>query len=242
MRIPRLYTCQPLNSGAQLTLDASAAHYLGRVLRMEPGRPLLLFNGEGGEFNATLLQLDKKSALVEVGEFAAQERESPLAIHLGIGISRGERMDWVLQKATELGVSAVTPLFTERSEVKLRAERLQKKQQHWQQIMISACEQSQRTHLPDLQAPQEAADWLASISDPCRFILHHRTDTRLSAASRPTSVTLAIGPEGGFSDTEIERALALQFQPLALGPRVLRTETAPVAAISILQFLWGDLS
>lgn len=242
MRIPRIYTEQLLQSGSEIELDENASRHVSKVLRMQAGRELVLFDGRGGEYTATMTNVGKKVVRVSIDVFNEVERESPLAIHLGIGVSRGERMDWVLQKATELGVAKITPLFTERTEVKLTGPRLDKKQQHWQQILISACEQCQRNKLPELQTAQRFDDWLPSISETARFVLHHRTDVSLSESEKPESAALVIGPEGGLSDLEIQRAQQHQFQPLALGPRVFRTETAPIAAISVLQYLWGDLS
>lgn len=241
MRIPRIYTEQPLQANTDIELEENASRHLGKVLRMQAGRELVLFNGQGGEYAATVSEVGKKAVRVSITAFNPVERESPLPIHLAIGVSRGERMDWVLQKATELGVTKITPLFTERTEVKLSGPRLEKKQQHWQQILISACEQCQRNSLPQLNGAQRFDEWLPSVDESRRFVLHHRTDVALADSAKPQSVALVIGPEGGLSTAEIQRALQHEFQPLALGPRVFRTETAPVAALSVLQYLWGDL-
>ena len=242
MRIPRIYTQQPLQAHVEIELDDNAAHHVGKVLRMQAGRELVLFNGDGGEYAATIVDAGKKIVRIAITSFSEAERESPLPIHLGIGISRGERLDWVLQKATELGVSKITPLFTERTEVKLTGPRLEKKQQHWQQILIAACEQCQRNTLPELAAAERFDLWLPSVTESSRWVLHHRTDVSLGNTARPDSVALVIGPEGGLSAAEIQRAQQYQFQPLALGPRVLRTETPPIAAISVLQYVWGDFN
>lgn len=241
MRVPRIYTDLDLSPGQQIDLDEQAARHVGTVLRMQPGRALILFNGRGGEYRASVSEVRKKNVRVRIDGFDAIERESSLRIHLGLAISRGERMDWALQKATELGVSEITPLFTERTEVKLSGARQDKKQQHWQQVVISSCEQCQRNRLPVLNGAETFDNWLASVDTDVRFVLHHRTDENLSQIKAPSSVTIAIGPEGGLSEAEIQHSSHYQFQPLALGPRVLRTETAPLAAISVLQFLWGDL-
>ena len=242
MRVPRVYTDQALASDQRLVLQDQSAHYLTRVLRMQPGRSLVIFNGNGGEYPASIVAVDKKSVTLQLGEQVTVERESPLQIHLAIGISRGERMDLVLQKATELGVTTITPLFTEQGEVHLTGERLQKKLRHWQQIVISACEQCQRNTLPLLHTPQKLADWIATVQEPCRLVLHHRGEAGLSTGQpSPSGAVLLIGPEGGLSADEIALALQQGFKPLTLGPRVMRTETAPLAAISILQFIWGDL-
>jgi 16S rRNA (uracil1498-N3)-methyltransferase len=149
-------------------------------------------------------------------------------------------MDWVLQKATELGVTKITPLITERTEVKLGGERADKKMEHWQHILISACEQCQRNLLPELSAPKLFSEWVNECDAELKFVLHHRDNQGLPQDKHAKSVALLIGPEGGLNDVEIAQAVAQQFSPLTLGPRVLRTETAPVAAISLVQYLWGD--
>lgn len=244
MRIPRIFTELHLASGAELSLDERAARHLASALRMTVGQEITLFNGEGGEYAAELLAVGKKGVSVKVTAHRNVERESPLHLHLAIGVSRGERMDWIVQKATELGVSEITPLFTERTEVKLSGDRLDKKQQHWQQIAISACEQSQRNRVPTLHTPTHIDQWLSAGGDTAaelKLVLHHRTAKKLSEHAPQTHICLLVGPEGGLSDYEIDQAMAGQFQPLALGPRVMRTETAPLAAISILQSLWGDM-
>ena len=240
MRIPRIYTRQNLLSGDTLELEEAASHHLSKVLRMQPGRELILFNGAGGEFAATIHEVSKKHVLVSIAEHSVDNRESPLDLELAIGISRGERFEWVLQKATELGVTKITPLITERTEVKVSGDRQEKMHERWQQIIISACEQCQRNLLPELSAAVQISDWLPQVTSDLRFVLHHRDSQRLPADQTPTSVTLLIGPEGGLSDREITHALEQDFNALTLGPRVLRTETAPVAAISLVQYLWGD--
>lgn len=240
MRIPRIHTHQAITANAALELPEAQSHYLGKVLRMQAGRELVLFNGEGGEFAANITEVHKKSVTVQVGEFTADNRESPLQLELAIGVSRGERMDWVLQKATELGVSKITPLITERTEVKLGGERADKKVDHWQQILVSACEQCQRNLLPLLNDPMKLEDWLVQCDAQLKFVLHHRDSKGLPQELKPVNVALLIGPEGGLSEAEITIARAQGFAPLTLGPRVLRTETAPLAAISLVQYLWGD--
>ncbi|MCR6652810.1 MAG: 16S rRNA (uracil(1498)-N(3))-methyltransferase [Cellvibrionaceae bacterium] len=242
MRVPRLYVEAQLHAGSGLTLDESQSHYLGKVLRMEPGRELQVFNGDGREYRAVISKIDKRAVQVDVQEGVEISRESPLPTHLAIGISRGERMDWVLQKATELGVSRITPLFTERTEVRLQGERLEKKMQHWRQITLSACEQCQRNVPPQLLSAQELGLFLRENQPGLKLVLHHRSDQSLRQLAAPTSVTLLVGPEGGLSEREIELAIGQSaYAPLTLGPRVLRTETAPVAALVAVQMLWGDL-
>jgi 16S rRNA (uracil1498-N3)-methyltransferase len=223
-----------------LVLTEAQSHYLSKVLRMQAGRELILFNGEGGEYSAEISAVQKKYVEVSVKEFSAENRQSHLRLELAIGVSRGERMDWVLQKATELGVTKITPLITERTEVKLGGERADKKMEHWQQILISACEQCQRNLLPELSAPKLFSEWINACDSELKFVLHHRDNQGLPQDKHTKSVALLIGPEGGLNDDEIAQAVAQHFSPLTLGPRVLRTETAPVAAISLVQYLWGD--
>ncbi len=240
MRIPRIFTEQTLITGKLVQLEETASHHLSKVLRMQAGRELILFNGTGGEFTAIIQEVSKKYVTVAVAEHIADNRESPLQLELAIGISRGERFEWVLQKATELGVTKITPLITERTEVKVGGDRQEKLVDRWQQIVISACEQCQRNLLPELSAPVQISEWLTAVNSDLRFVLHHRDSKTLPAEQKPQSVTLLIGPEGGLSESEISQAQAKDFNALTLGPRVLRTETAPVAAISLVQYLWGD--
>ncbi len=240
MRIPRIFTEQNLLSGEQIELEEAASHHLSKVLRMQAGRELILFNGAGGEFAATIHEVSKKHVTVSIAEHTPDNRESPLELQLAVGISRGERFEWVLQKATELGVTKITPLITERTEVKTSGDRQEKMQDRWQHILISACEQSQRNLLPTLSAPTHISDWLNCVNAELRFVLHHRDSKTLPAEQKPQSVALLIGPEGGLSESEIVQAHTKNFSALTLGPRVLRTETAPVAAITLVQYLWGD--
>lgn len=241
MRIPRIYTPQPLTLSASIELEESASHHLLKVLRMQPGRELIIFNNTGREYTATIVSATKKSACVAITRESTVNRESPLTTELAIGLSRGERFDWVLQKATELGVTRIAPLMTERTEVKLNEDRLQKRQQQWQKIIIGACEQCQRNTLPDIMTPVTLPQYLAQCQAQTRFVLHHRAATPLNERPPPTSITVLIGPEGGLNDNEIDLAEQHQFQPLQLGPRVLRTETAPIAALAIVQNIWGDV-
>ena len=242
MREIRVFTDQPLAVGTDIALEDSSARHLAAVLRMQPGDAVTLFNGLGGEYTATLSACSPKRVNAQVGDFLDIERESPLRIHLGIGLSRGDRMDWVIQKATEAGVTDITPLYTERTEVKLKGDRSDKKQRHWQQICISACEQCYRNRLPVLHEPITMEQWLSQVKADRKLVLHHRSEQTLSQLrnDQVASAALLIGPEGGLSDREIAAALNTNFEPLRLGPRVLRTETMPVVAISILQSLWGD--
>ena len=244
MRIPRIFTDQPLSSGANLALTGSAARHLSSALRMSVGQEITLFNGRGGEFAATLTSTAKSQVDVSIGDCREIDRESPLRLHLAIAVSRGERMDWIVQKATELGVTEITPLFSERTEVKLNGDRLEKKLRHWQQVSISACEQCQRNIVPIINNALTLDQWLSQAdgdSEQLKLVLHHRSDKTLAQHQAPKSVCLLVGPEGGLSNNEISRAMDKGFAALTLGPRVMRTETAPLAAISIMQSVWGDM-
>ena len=240
MRITRIYTAQKLLSNTLVVLEPEPSRHLARVLRLGVGDTLTLFDGSGGEYPAEITAVDKKLVQVMTGLHQQYECESPLNIHLGIAISRGERMDWVVQKATELGVTSLTPLSTEHAGVKLAGDRADRKIQHWQQIAISACEQSGRNRIPTIHPLQALAAWLATTVAEKKFVLHHRADST-ETGTAPGSIALLVGPEGGLSDSEIEAARKADYTALRLGPRVLRTETAPLAAIAILQGWWGDM-
>jgi len=241
MRITRIHTPQPLAANATIELGADAARHLVTVLRLRVGDALCLFNGEGGEYAGEILAASAKAVSVGTHAYDPEERESPLRTLLGVAISRGERFEWVLQKATELGVTEIFPLYSERTEVKLKGDREDKKQARWRQVIASACEQCGRNRLPLLHEPRQLTNWLA-VAASLKLVLHHRSQLDVHSLSRqkPDSVALLIGPEGGLSPAEIELAQGQGFQALTLGPRVFRTETAPLAALSLFQGLWGD--
>ena len=239
MRVSRFYLDAPLSQGEQL-LESDLAHYLGRVLRLGPGAQVQIFNGSGQEWPGEVVEVSKREVRLALAAPIDGMPESPLQIHLGQAMSRGERMDWAIQKAGELGVSQITPLTTEHCEVRLQGERADKRQQHWQQIAVSACEQCGRSYVPQVHAPMALADWLSSLEADLKLVLHHRTDQDLRSLPTPASLGLLIGPEGGLSSNEIGQAEAAGFHAARFGPRVLRTETAPVVALSLAQQLWGD--
>ncbi|PLW70980.1 16S rRNA (uracil(1498)-N(3))-methyltransferase [Pseudohalioglobus lutimaris] len=242
MRIPRIFTGQVLQAHSTFELEPRPSQHIARALRMREDDAITLFDGRGGEYPATISALGKKRVAVTTGAHRQCETESTLAIHLGIAVSRGERMDWVIQKATELGVSSISPLLTERTEVKLKGERAEKKVAHWQQIAVSACEQCGRNQIPRIASLQPLQTWLDATEAPLRLVLHHRADPLPPGTATTGQAELLIGPEGGLSESEIATAEAHGFLSLRLGPRVLRTETAPVAALAILQARWGDMS
>jgi len=241
MRIPRIYTEQHLLANSTVQLEAGPSAHIAKALRMRVGDAVILFNGEGGEYRSSISALEKRHVELQIQDYDRREPESPLVLELGIAISRGDRMDWVIQKATELGVASITPLMTERTEVKLKGERAEKKHSHWQQVIISACEQCGRNRLPSLHHLVDVNDWLPRVDAQRKFVLHHRDDAANKQEQQPKSAAILVGPEGGLSDREIAVAVDTGFEALTLGPRVLRTETAPLAAVAILQSRWGDM-
>src|SRR5690554_4650632 len=238
MRVSRFYLDAPLGAGEQL-LDGDLAHYIGRVLRLGPGAPVQIFNGSGQEWPGEVLEVGKRQVRLQLHEPVAGQPESPLRVHLGQALSRGERMDWAIQKATELGASEITPLLTSHCEVRLNAERAAKRLEHWQQIAISACEQCGRSELPLIHPVTPLADWLAGLQQDLKLLLHPQAQP-FASYQPPGSLALLIGPEGGLSQDDLDCATKHGFNGVSLGPRVLRTETAPVAALAIAQLLWGD--
>jgi len=242
MRIPRIYHSDALSPQQTVTLEPDAANHVGRVLRLGIDAPIILFNGQGGQYNAILIESGKKNVVAKVNDFEAFESESPLSIHLGQGISRGDKMEMTIQKAVELGVTEITPLFTERCGVKLTGERLAKKLTQWKKIVISACEQCGRNTIPTIHQPISLEQWLSQPSDELKLNLHPRASYSINSLPQPTNgIRLVIGPEGGLSDIEIEQASQSGFDEVLIGPRVLRTETAGLTVISALQTRFGDL-
>ncbi len=243
MRIPRIYEPTPLGSGQTLALNEDGANHVGRVLRMQPGQALVLFDGRGGHYPATLSEVGKKQVLVTLGEQERHEVESPLPLHLGQVISRGDKMEFTIQKSVELGVNVITPLFSDRCGVKLNGERLEKKLEQWQKIVISACEQCGRNQVPLVRPAMELSAWLAEETAELKLNLHPRAPYSINTLPEPTQgIRLLIGPEGGLSDEEIALARDHGFADMLLGPRVLRTETAAMTAITALQCRFGDLA
>lgn len=244
MALTRLFVSENILSGADLALDGEKARYIGRVLRLRPGDHLAVFNGKDGEFAANVLSISKNTAVVQVDAHIDTATESPLKVHLVQGISRGERMDFVIQKATELGVKRISPVLTEHGVVKLDARRTTKRRNHWQKVAESACEQSGRIRPPLIDEPVSLNSWFGAKTTEADIdlILQPRAAMSLTSITAPnTKVCLLIGPEGGFSDSEYEDATIAKFKAVSLGPRVLRTETAAIAALTVAQSLWGDL-
>ncbi len=242
MRIPRIYHPEPLSPHCRVALDANAARHVGRVLRLNIGDALTLFDGLGGEYPATIVELGKRELWVECSERYDTDCESPLTITLAQGVSKGERMDYTIQKAVELGVSRITPIDTERSVVNLRGERLQKRLEHWRGVIISACEQCGRNTVPELLPMMSLDEWLCQPLLGRGLLLDHRAETGITGLElSDAACTLLIGPEGGLTEKERTAAEAVGYQGIRLGPRVLRTETAALTALAAIQSRWGDL-
>jgi 16S rRNA (uracil1498-N3)-methyltransferase len=243
MRLNRVFVDSPLVAGTEALLPEAAAYHVNRVLRLRAGAPLTLFDGSGADFRGEIVAVEGDRVRVAVGERSPGLRESPLAITLVQAVSRSERMDWTLQKATELGVRRIQPVLSARSVVRLDDRQAARKLRHWQAIVAGACEQCGRSALPEVRAPLDLARFLAeSPREGQRLVLSPTGPASLAGlASTAARVELLIGPEGGLDDTELDAATRAGFAPVRLGPRVLRTETAGIVALAVLQALWGDL-
>ncbi|MGI2203790.1 16S rRNA (uracil(1498)-N(3))-methyltransferase [Shewanella oncorhynchi] len=242
MRVPRIYQPQPLAINQQLNLDEDGAAHIGKVLRMGNGEHISLFNGDGNDYLAKIVDAGKKHVTVKLLSCEANLSESPLNLHLGQVISRGDRMEFTIQKSVELGVNTITPLFSDRCGVKLNGERLEKKIQQWQKIVVSACEQSGRSQVPVVRPAMDLHDWCSEPTSALKLNLHPRAAHGINGLDLAhTRVRLLIGPEGGLSAEEIAMTETYQFTDVLLGPRVLRTETASLTAITALQLRFGDL-
>lgn len=243
MRTIRIHVDQPLAVGAELALPAQAGEHVARVLRLAVGDPLTLFNGDGSDYASTLLTIGKREVRVHVQSRQDVHGESPLHLTLAQGVARGEKMDLIVQKATELGVARIVPVFTERAEVRLDAARAEKRLAHWRAVAASACEQCGRARLPEIAPAVPLAGWLTSLVDidALRLALLPEAATKLRALPEtPAGIVLAVGPEGGLSDNDVTALSSAGFLGLRLGPRILRTETAGLAALAALQALRGD--
>jgi 16S rRNA (uracil1498-N3)-methyltransferase len=241
MRPHRVFVDVPLQDGRRLRLPDPAARHLTQVLRLRAGDPFIVFNGDGRDYPAEVEKAQRTGVRVRVDAPGLEEPPLPLQVHLGLGISKGERMDFSLQKSVELGVSSIAPLFTEHSVVRLSGERLARRAVHWRGVIIAACEQSGRRRLPELHLPQGLETWLGQ-PHPSPLLLDHQGDSTLPDQEPPgEALTLLVGPEGGLAGRERQLTRRAGFQGVRLGPRILRAETAPLAALAIVQALWGDL-
>lgn len=240
MRISRLYTNAALQTGRTLELDDDNAHYARNVLRLKNDSLIILFNGQGGEYLGKILEVSRKAVRVAIEKFIERSVESNLEICIGLGISRGDKMDFSVQKVVELGATKITPLITERCVVQFKDEKKSQRHEHWQKIVQHAAEQSGRTVLPEFSQISTLTEWVSLQSGLKVFLDPHAEKNLAQLTPENNLVTLLTGPEGGFSDQEREFAKAAGFIPVRLGSRILRTETASLAALSAVQMLWGD--
>jgi 16S rRNA (uracil1498-N3)-methyltransferase len=242
----RFFFADKLGSGAEVCLPANTAHHAIRTLRLGIGDPIILFDGLGGEYEASICRIDRKRVVARTGPFVDRSTEPPVKLVLAQGISSGERMDFTIQKAVELGVCVLQPLSTERSVVKLTSERAARKTEHWRKLAIAACEQSGRNRLVDIAEPRPLANWLSQLSrdssgDELRLLLSPQAENSFNnIAGQASRIILVVGPEGGLAPAEIAIAQRWRFQCVRIGPRVLRTETAALAALAAIQTRWGD--
>jgi 16S rRNA (uracil1498-N3)-methyltransferase len=241
LRIHRVHTPLALEPGSEVVLEESTAHYLGRVLRVSVGQPIVLFNGDGYDYAAEVIRAGRRALALAVNSRLPGLPEPALGITVVQALSRGERMDQTLQKCTELGAAAFQPLFSDRSELRLQGEKLERRLEHWQGVVISACGQCGRSRIPPVRPPLTLSGWLEQENAGVRLVLAPEAPRPLAGLELPHRVELAVGPEGGFSAAETEQLRAGGVESVRLGPRILRTETAAPAAVAILQCLGGDL-
>jgi len=242
VRISRLYTPTPLATGKHIELDDDNGHYVRTVLRLKTGDPIILFNGQGGEYSCLVAEVSRKTVSIAVEQWNDRSVESQLQVTLGLGISRGDRMDLTVQKSVELGVNLITPLLTERCVVQFKGEKKPQRLLHWQKIVQHAAEQSGRTILPPLLEVESLQNWISKQQGLKVFLDPYAATTFMELKPETMKVTLLTGPEGGFSNNERDLAKASGFIPVRLGARILRTETASLAALAAVQMLWGDFS
>jgi 16S rRNA (uracil1498-N3)-methyltransferase len=237
--IPRIHCDLRLGPGAQFSLDPDAAQHVAKSLRLKAGDSLVVFDGRGGEYDASITRIDRDRVDVKVGALRDAEREPRLALGLVQGLPEADKMDWIIQKATELGVGWIQPVTCERSVVRLAGERAARREAHWRRVAIAAAEQCGRTRIPDVRPNLGFMSWLAVPAEMPRWMLEPTAAPLASQGAPPSPLELVVGPEGGFSDRERE-LLASRATAVSLGPRVLRTETAPLAALAAIHALWGD--
>lgn len=240
MPVPRIHCEHKLGPGAQFSLAPQQAQHVARSLRLAAGDALTVFDGLGGEYEAAIERIDRGRVDVKVGAWRAVEREAAFEIGLVQGLPEADKMDWIIQKATELGIAWIQPVVSERSVVRLSGERAERREAHWQRVAIAACEQCGRNRIPQLRPTLGFPNWLGGAAPARRFLLHANAPALAQGASPPAAFELVIGPEGGLS--ERERALCLErgCEAVSLGPRILRSETAPIAALAAIHALWGD--
>jgi len=240
MPIPRIHCDLRLGPGAQFTLPDDAAQHVAKSLRLKAGDALVVFDGRGGEYDATIQRIDRDRVDVKVGAFRDVERESPLAFGLVQGLPEADKMDWIIQKATELGTAWIQPVTCERSVVRLSGDRAARREAHWRRVAVAAAEQCGRTRIPEVRPTLGFVNWLAVPDETPRWMLAPGAEPIAARPCAPSPLELVVGPEGGFSERERLLLVDHGCTAVSLGPRVLRTETAPVAALAAIHALWGD--
>jgi len=240
MPCPRIHCDVRLGPGAQFALAPEAAQHVSKALRLKVGDALTVFDGRGGEYEAVIQRIDRERVDVKVGAGRDVERESALSIGLVQGLPEADKMDWIIQKAVELGVGWIQPLVCDRSVVRLSGERAARREAHWRRVAVAACEQSGRNRIPEVRPTLGFQSWIAAPSELARWMLQPGAPALTAHAAPTAPFELLVGPEGGLSDRERDLALSRGCEPVALGPRVLRTETAPLAALAAIHALWGD--
>jgi 16S rRNA (uracil1498-N3)-methyltransferase len=242
MPLPRIHCDVRLGPGAQLALAPEAAQHVAKALRLKAGDSIVVFDGRGGEYDAAITRIDKHRVDVKVGAWRDAEAESPLAVGLVQGLPESDKMDWIIQKAVELGVAWIQPIICDRSVVRLSAERAAKREAHWRRVAVAACEQSGRNHVPEVRATLAFQGWIAMPAEATRWVLTPGAPPLAGEARPAGALELVVGPEGGLSERESDLVLSRGSIPVSLGPRVLRTETAPLAALAAINALWGDFA
>ena len=240
MTIPRIHCEHKLGPGAQFALAPEASQHVAKALRLKAGDALVVFDGRGGEYEASIQRVDRDRVDVKVGAFRDVDREGALTVGLVQGLPEADKMDWIIQKATELGIAWIQPVICERSVVRLAGERAARREAHWQRVAIAAAEQSGRTRVPEVRPTLPFMNWIAAPGGPARWLLDPAADPIAAHVPPPSPLELVVGPEGGLSERERSLALDRGFGSVGLGPRVLRTETAPLAALAALHALSGD--
>jgi 16S rRNA (uracil1498-N3)-methyltransferase len=238
--LPRIHCDLRLGPGAQFSLAAEAAQHVAKALRLKSGDSIIVFDGRGGEYDATLTRIDKERVDVKVGAWRDTEVEPPLRVGLVQGLPEADKMDWIIQKSVELGVAWIQPIVCDRSVVRLSGERAARRESHWRRVAIAACEQSGRNRIPEVRPTLGFQSWIAVPASVPRWVLTPGAPAIATKSEPEGALELLIGPEGGLSEREQELALSQGAEPVALGPRVLRAETAPVAALAAIHALWGD--
>jgi len=240
MSVPRIHCEQRLGPGAQFALAAEAAQHVGKALRLKAGDSITVFDGRGGEYEAAIQRIDKDRVDVKVGAWRDADTEPRLAVGLVQGLPEADKMDWIIQKSVELGVAWIQPIVCDRSVVRLSGERAERREAHWRRVAVAACEQSGRNRIPEVRPTLAFQSWIAVAGAAPRWLLEPGGEPLTAKAPREEGIELVVGPEGGLSERERDLALSRGCEPVALGPRTLRAETAPLAALAAIHALWGD--